>query len=192
MKKEVWKFINGYEGAYEVSNSGKVRSCNRTISCSNGRQLKRQGVILHPATNRDGYLQVALSKDNKLKSYLVHQLVGLAYIPNPENKYTLNHKDGIKANCAASNLEWATKAEQAQHSLRTGLRTMPNVWGGKTGGLHGAHKPVYQCTLNGTVIRRFESIVEAGTAVSIHPSGITGVCRGKHKTAGGYKWKFVE
>lgn len=116
---EIWKPVTGYEGLYEVSNSGYVHSINRIVTDINGITYKRKGVNLKPNKTKCGYLQVGLSKNNSLMSYTVHTLVAVAFIPNTENKPTVNHKDGNKLNNNDWNLEWATKSEQTIHALKT-------------------------------------------------------------------------
>jgi hypothetical protein len=187
---EIWKPVSGYKGLYEVSNIGNVHSINRYVTNINGITSKRKGVNLKPAPNKCGYLQVGLSKNNSLMSYLVHRLLAIAFIPNPENKPTVNHKDGIKTNNYDWNLEWATKSEQAIHSLNNNLRVMPNSWNGKFGSKHGASKRIVQYNIDGTLIGEHGSTIEAANKFNINPSGITGVLKGRHKTAGGYMWEY--
>lgn len=187
---ETWKDIEGYEGIYQVSDSGIVRSMKRTYYDSNGFLHNIKSRILKPATNKYGYLQVGLSLNCKINSYTIHTLVAKAFIPNPENKPTVNHVDGNKLNNNKTNLEWATKSEQAIHSLKTGLRTMPNAWIGKFGSKHGASKKVIQYRLNGELIKEYDSIIEAANENNINPTLISGVCKGKKKTSGGYIWKY--
>ena len=100
LPKRVWKDIPGYEGLYQVSNTGKVRSLNYR------RTGKKQ--ILKQYINNTGYKRVALRKNNKVKWYLVHRLVAQAFIPNPHNYPIINHKDENPANNAVWNLEWCT------------------------------------------------------------------------------------
>lgn len=189
---EIWKSIIGYENLYEISNIGNVRSLDRYFYDKNGKIYKRKGVYLTPAKNKYGYLQVSLSNNNKQCSHTIHTLVAKMFIPNPDNKPTVNHKDGNKLNNHYTNLEWATKSEQAMHSLEMNLRKMPNSWNGKFGGEHGASKVVNQYDKNGNFIKQFNSIIEASIAVNIHPGGITKVCKNIKHTAGGYKWKYNE
>lgn len=106
---EVWLPVPEYEG-YQVSNFGRVKSFK-----------SKMPRIIKPDIGR-GYLRVSLSKDDKKKHLSVHRLVALAFIPNSEEKTTVNHKDGIKFNCHVSNLEWATSSENRQHSIATGLQ----------------------------------------------------------------------
>jgi len=188
--KEIWKSIKGYENYYEVSNIGNVRSIDRIIVDKNGIIYHRKGIYLKPVKNKSGYMQVALSINNKLKSYTIHSLIAIAFIPNIKNSPTVNHIDGNKLNNTIINLEWATKSEQARHSLKLKLRSMPNSWNGKFGSLHGASKKVHQYSIDGHFIKEHNSIIEAAIEIGLHPSGITGVCKGKHKTAGGYVWKY--
>jgi hypothetical protein len=186
---EIWKAVIGYELNYEVSNCGNVRSKNRSTIGINGITYTHKSNPLRPAKNKHGYLQIALSLNNKLSSYCVHVLVAKAFIDNPENKPTVNHKDGIKTNNYVFNLEWATKSEQTIHALEHGLSIMPNTWTGKFGSKHGASKAVEQCTLDNVLIKTYNSIIEAANENHIDPTGITGVCIGRRKTAGGYIWR---
>ena len=118
---EIWKDIEGYEGLYQISNLGRVRSLARATT--SGKVLKQM--------KKHGYMNVCFSKNNVDKYFRVHRLVALAFIPNPENKPTVNHIDGNKANNNVSNLEWATHSENETHSYRS-LGKKPNrPWAGK-------------------------------------------------------------
>jgi hypothetical protein len=187
---EIWRSVLNYKGYYEVSNHGNVRSINRIIIDKNGNELHYKSRLLKPAPNKDGYLQVGLSRNSKINSYCVHQLEALAFIPNPENKPTVNHIDGIKANNYVDNLEWATKSEQAIHSLEHNLRTMPNAWIGKFGSKHCASKKVTQYTKDNVFINNYGSIIEAANINKVDAGTITKVCKGEKRTAGGYIWKY--
>ena len=107
--QEIWKPISGYDGLYEVSNIGNVRSI-------------KKGIILKPATNKFGYQIVGLSKNGKRKEGKVHRLVAKAFIDNPDNKKQVNHKDGNKKNNSVDNLEWVTNQENVIHAFKTGVR----------------------------------------------------------------------
>lgn len=188
---ETWKEIEGYEGVYEISNYGNVQSLNRTYVNKKGFIYKVKSKMLKPAKNKYGYLQVGLSLNCKISSFTIHTLVAKAFILNPNNKPTVNHKDGNKENNHTSNLEWATKSEQAIHSLEHNLRTMPNVWGGKFGSKHGASKEVEQCTLDGVLIKTYGSLIEAANENNMKDTTtIVGVCKGRKKTSGGYIWRY--
>ncbi len=113
---EEWRDIAGFEGLYQVSSLGRILRLPRMTS--DGRHLSAQ---LRAQSVETQYAQVELYKEGKGKMCLVHRLVAQAFIPNPENKPTVNHKDGNKLNNTVSNLEWATQQENNQHALRTGL-----------------------------------------------------------------------
>lgn len=188
---EIWKDVEGYKDVYQVSDLGNVRSLERSYLDSNGFNHNIKSRLLKPAKNKYGYLQVGLSLNCKTNSYTVHSLVAKAFIDNPDNKPTVNHKDGDKLNNNKTNLEWSTKSEQAIHAIDHNLRTMPNVWGGKFGSKHGASKEVEQCTLDGILIKTYGSIIEAAADNKMkNPSTITGVCKGKKKSSGGFKWRY--
>lgn len=119
---ENWKEVTGYEGMYEVSDLGNVRSVDRFVvhTKSTGFRIQK-GAIKKQGKNSDGYSTVVLFLKNKNKSYLVHRLIGIAFIPNPENKDTINHKDGNKSNNNLNNLEWNSHSENTKHAWRNGL-----------------------------------------------------------------------
>lgn len=104
-----------------VDSNGSIRTLKHTKVRSNGRVDNRSGRVLKQKINRYGYGEVTLSSDGKRKTYLVHRLVAAAFIPNPENKQTINHKDGNKLNNHVNNLEWATQKENQQHKWQYGL-----------------------------------------------------------------------
>jgi len=109
--EERWLPVAGFDGAYEVSNLGRVRSLARTIIRSNGRPLTIQRRILRPTTNpENGYLAVSLWRDNIGTSWSVHALVAKAFVPNPENLPEIDHEDRNPANPSASNLRWSTRS----------------------------------------------------------------------------------
>lgn len=105
----------------KVSDDGEMFSLDKTTVRSNGRLDNRKGKQLKPVINRYGYKQVTLSSKGERKTYLVHQLVARTFIPNPENKETVNHINGNKLDNHISNLEWATSKEQKDHAIRNGL-----------------------------------------------------------------------
>jgi hypothetical protein len=112
--KEQWKTIAGFE-AYEVSDMGRVR---RVVPDKFG----RFGHVMKPATKRGGYLGLSLWQDRKYTNVQVHILVAKAFLLNPSNLPEVNHKDGIKTNIKASNLEWKTRAGNERHAVKLGLR----------------------------------------------------------------------
>lgn len=115
--KEVFKPIKGYEGLYEISNLGRVKSLPKII----GKRTKHE-TILKSRISTQGYEMVTLCKESKSFNASVHRLVAEAFIPNPNNKATVNHVDGNKLNNDISNLEWSTQSENNFHAYKTGLK----------------------------------------------------------------------
>lgn len=121
MINEIWKDIPGYEGLYQVSNLGEVRSLPRYEKDKNEKVYKRKGVILNKTKTTTGYYKVELCKNGTKKSLKVHRLVALAFIVNTFNKPFINHKDGNQLNNVVDNLEWCTQSENVQHAHDIGL-----------------------------------------------------------------------
>lgn len=120
--EEVWKDIKSYEGIYMVSNFGRIKSLTRIIEYENGRHRPFEGCLMNGGKTPTGYCFVALRKNNKNKyQQYIHRLVAIAFIPNPENKKTVNHIDGDKSNNYVNNLEWNTCSENTLHAFKTGL-----------------------------------------------------------------------
>ena len=114
--KETWKKIPGFP-RYKISNSGKL------ISFVNGRWpgKKTKGHLITPRLNKDGYVLYRLNENNRRYNVTAHRLVAFAFIPNPESKLEVNHKDGDKENNTTANLEWVTKSENHKHDYKIGL-----------------------------------------------------------------------
>lgn len=170
--KEIWKDIPGYKGFYKVSNLGRVKSF-----------LKSHERILKPTLINTGYLSLVLMKNKSRKTFNIHRLIALAFIPNPENKRTVNHKNGIKSDNRIDNLEWATYSENTKHAYDIGLIK------------HLSSKdnplsiPVYQYTKEGKFLRKYDSENQAAKISGLTQSHINMNTLGKCKTAKGYIWK---
>ena len=163
---EVFRDIPGYEGLYQVSNLGNVKSLGNGDNNSNvgkERMLKLQ-------KDKDGYLTVFLSIHNYKKLHKVHRLVAQAFLPNPNNYPQINHIDENKTNNNVDNLEFCT----AQYNID-----------------YSQSKPVCQYSLDGIYIATYKSIKEASKQTGINQGDISCCCRGKYKTSGGYIWKYV-
>ena len=168
---EVWKDIAGYEGLYQVSNLGRVKSLYT-------------GNMLKMLPHSTGYYAVALYKKRIPKRCIVHRLVAMAFIENPENKPTVNHKNGNKHDNRVNNLEWATHQEQQQHALKTGLKVGVNYKNNKLS------IPVAQYTLGMDLIKVYPSMNEAERN-GFSCAEICRCCKGKKKTHRGYIWKYA-
>lgn len=123
---EVWKDIKGYENVYQVSSFGNVRSLERYKQGPRGTLRLVKGTLLKLRTKKSGYLDVHLRTLKNLYPS-VHTLVAKTFLPNPDNKRTVNHKNGIKTDNNISNLEWATESEQMLHAIQLGLYTPPDI-----------------------------------------------------------------
>lgn len=120
LENEIWKPVAGYEGIYEISSFGRLKTLSRRVNSWRGGRVINEK-IRKVGKWANAYPTYILSKMNANKMYLAHRLVAEAFIPNPENKPEVNHVDGDKSNSKATNLEWCTSSENAQHSYNTGL-----------------------------------------------------------------------
>lgn len=120
---EVWKDVPGYDGNYEASNKGRLRSKNRTIYYKDGRVRKHNGRMMEGTLTPNGYMQVSLSKNSKRVSTSLHRIVAHTFLGEPEKDYVVNHKDGNRTNNVVENLEWVTQRENVIHAFETGLVT---------------------------------------------------------------------
>ena len=161
MKKEYWKPVVGYEGHYQVSNFGRVKS------------IKFGKEIILKQKIKGGYYYVNLSKNGILKTYLVHRLVAEAFIDNTDNLPCVNHKDEDKTNNSVDNLEWCTQSYNINYGTRTEKYS----------------KKVYQYTLEGEFVKEWKSIAECGRN-GFNRGNVWMCCRGELKTHQNFIWKY--
>ena len=173
-----WKNIPGYDGAYQVSDQGEIRSVDRMVTMimkGTPCQSFRPGHVVIPSMTKGGYFEVVLYKGGKGVHHLVHRLVASAFVPNPLGLPQVNHLDENKGNNTASNLGWCTAQENSAYGTRPKrLQTR-----------------VAMFTTNGYRVREFESVRDAATFVRCDYTTIVHCCRGKQKTAKGYVWKYL-
>lgn len=186
---EEWRTIPGYEGYYEVSNMGRVRSLDRIKRSGYGSTSKIKGKVLKPGRTLRGYTQVNLYKDGNSEMLLLHRIVAKVFIPNNDSKEkrTVNHIDGNKENNCINNLEWATYSENHIHAFKHGLRHWKDGMGLKS-------IPVVQLNREtGEFIAEYPSIASAGRTFDTDvTSSIRDCCNGKLHHTKGYKWMFKE
>lgn len=175
-EKEIWKSIENYDGLYEVSNFGCVRSLDRIVF-QQGRNQVYRGTIMTPFKNNRGYYCIRLSKENKKKTFSVHRLVAKAFIPNPKNYPCVNHKDENPQNNNVQNLEWCTNEYNVNYGTATYRRAI------KMG------KCVAQYNKNGKLVSTFYSVNEAERGTNIK---IGDAVKNNNHTAGGFFWRFYE
>lgn len=183
---EVWKDIEGYEGIYQVSNLGRVRSLDRKVATVHSALRTIKGKTLVPWTDKYGYLHVNLWSECKMKSQMVHRLVAGAFIPNPDNMQEVNHKDEDKKNNRADNLEWCNTRYNINYGTRTKKVSTTRISQAILG------KGVEQLTISGEHVRTYDSIREASRATGADKAVIVRCCKGKTQTAGGYRWRYIE
>lgn len=188
---EIWKDIPGYEGEYQASDRGRIRSKDKIIksSCRNGGSRLRQGKILKLNKKKDGYLDACLSKDGVVKTHKAHRLIAMAFLERPEGKNYINHKNLNKTDNRVTNLEWVTASENSKHAIDSkafipiGIKNRKEIVCVETG-------------------QRFESSYKAAEWLNDLEYGnskdtpcmsrrIRACCTGRQSTAYGYKWRDI-
>lgn len=182
---ECWRWIPGYEGIYQVSTRGRVRSVDRWVTAKDGRKRFWKGSILKPKRNKRGYLYVDLCRNSKHRTFYVHRLVLEVWGDgNPENKPQVNHINECKTDNEVYNLEWATAKENITWGTAT-KRIAATLLNGKQSKAVQALNPE-----TGEVVREFPSAMEAGRN-GFRNGAISLCCRGiRLKTHKGYKWRY--
>lgn len=172
---EIWKDIKGFEGIYKVSNYGRIKS------------IIRYKKMMKTALDRSGYLKICLT-DSKHKKHTIkiHRLVAENFIPNTENKEQVNHIDGNKENNRVDNLEWCSQSENMIHAFKNNL-----IHRGK-GKESPRARAVNQYSLDGKFIKRWDCIADAERELKLSKNNISTCCKGKRKTAHGFKWEYFE
>lgn len=174
--KEIWKDIKEYQGKYQVSNLGKIRTLikwdlNKRKYIATIKNIKLR-------KDKDGYILVDLHKNNKTKTFKVHRLVAEAFISNPNNYPQINHKNEIKNDNRVENLEWCSNEYNARYGTKNQRAAEKNK------------KKVLQYDLKGNFIEEYSSLTEAGIKNNMNIANISAVCIGKAKTSYGYIWRY--
>lgn len=195
--QEIWKDIDGYEGYYQISNLGRVKSLSRKIYKSNGEFYRtKTEKIKVPKTTKDGYNAITLSVNCKNKTFSIHSLVANAFIVKPNSKdfLEINHIDANRKNNNVDNLEWVTHKENVAHSVALGN------YNGHNGEKNGRCVPVTVYTIDGKKVKSFKYLNQCANwlkkNVIIRSNNIQQIAshikqRGKHGLpCYGYKYKF--
>lgn len=188
--QEIWKDIKNYEGSYQVSNLGRVRSLERYVITKKGYRLHIEQKIINQRTSNCGYKRVELNKNGKSKAYSIHRLVAQAFLVDFNENLQVNHKNGIKSDNRLENLEMLTASENQLHSYRI-LKTKPSMQG-KFGSNHVHSIKINQYNKENILIKSWNSIIEASQQLNINASCISNNCRNRRKSAGGYIWKYAD
>ena len=178
MKNEEWRDVVGYEGLYQVSDQGRVKSLERKVPKWDGERTVKER-ILKPAPTKYGYLQFNLYAGGKQKALTVHRLVCEAFHENPDNKQEVNHINENKTDNRACNLEWCTRTENCNHGSRNERVAKAQS------------KPVAQYAQDGELIKVWPSTMEVGRQTSFSQGYISLAANGKHKQAYGFIWKYI-
>ena len=167
---EAWKDVVGYEGKYQVSNKGRIRSLP-----TKSKTKYFSGKVLSMAVDSIGYMVVTLSR----RTYKVHRLVAFAFIDNPNNYPCVNHKDENKTNNNIENLEWCTYEYNCNYGTRN-KRISQNEG-----------RKIIQYDLTGNEIRQWKSIADAARCFGVARTTICGCCAGRQHTSCGYVWRYA-
>ena len=173
--EEIWKDIPNYDGLYQVSNLGNVKSLNRYVrTCGNAKRLVKEK-ILKATLDNTGYYVVGLYKNNIQSNYHIHRLVIEAFIPNTQNKPQVNHIDGNKLNNCLDNLEWCTASENGIHAYNHNLNK--------------SRKEINQYDLGGNFVKKWDSIKDAQAFYKT--THISECCHHKRKQCKDYIWRYA-
>lgn len=174
LEKEIWKDIPNYEGLYQVSNLGRIKSLERIDALGNRRKEK----ILKPQISNNGYYRVQLCKNSKVRFYLVHRLVWIAFNGQISESIQVNHINEIKTDNRLENLNLMTCKENINYGSRN-ERVSKKL-----------SKVVLQFTLDNILIKEYHNTMQVARENGFNQGHISDCCNGKRKTAHGFKWKY--
>ena len=172
--QEIWKDIKGFEGMYQVSNMGNVKSLNYNHT--------NESKMLIPLKRKDGYLKVRLYKNKGYGTFFVHRLVAETFIKKVPNKIIINHKDGNKSNNRVNNLEWCTQKENVNHAYKIGRKKLTRYYG--------RTRIVGQYDLNNNLIKIWETLSDIEKELGFDDSAIWCCCNNKTKKSYNFIWKY--
>lgn len=191
-KMEEWRDIKGYEGYYQVSNEGRIKGMKRTIISSIGIIRRVKESIRKTIKDKNGYLSVQLCKDGKAQCFFIHRLVATAFLPNPNNYPVVNHKDENPSN----NFVWVNSdgsVDPERSNLEWCDSSYNNTYGSRIEKVNKkTSKKVLQYSLQGILLKEYQSVSEAARELGFNHQLISACCRGYNDitTAYGYIWKY--
>lgn len=182
---EIWKDVQGYEGLYQVSNLGRVKSLSRFHNNKTVGFISKERILI-PRENpgRCNYFRVMLYRNKVPHSIMIHRLVADAFIPKIPGKDYVNHIDGDKQNNIVQNLEWCSLKENVQHAFSTGLNRA------RKGKENIKSRKIEQWTLDGNHLCTWYGLGDIYRNLGINRGNVEACLEGKRKTAGGFKWKL--
>ena len=178
---EIWKPIKGFEGLYEISNLGRVKTIGR--KAKNGTFFPTKLLKLKP--NKMGYILVALHKDGKIKRVGLHRLVAIHFIPNPNNYQIVNHLDRNPSNCRVDNLEWCTQSHNCRWDGALERRAKAQINRKDVSNL------VNQYTLDGEFVMEWQSLAEIQRTLNYNVGNICKHIKGQFSQMYGYIWRYA-
>lgn len=176
--QEIWEDIKGFEGYYQISNLGNVKSLCRVVK--RGKNYKPVNERILKPYYHDGYPEVVLSINGNPRTFSIHRLVAEAFIPNPNKLPIINHKDENPSNNRVDNLEWCTYSYNLAYNDARVKAAVPK------------RKAIRQYTKDGVFIKEWSHARDAAEALKLNKRAIYECCKGRCKTSGGYIWKRVE
>lgn len=195
---EIWKEIKGYEGKYEVSNFGQIKSVSRTIVPGLGSGYISKERILKPQKCSNGYLFICLSSKGIVKQILIHRLVAFAFVEGYKSGYEVNHLDEVKTNNHADNLQWTSHKNNINHGTAIARRVMnsdfrgdKNPMYGRSGKSNALSKAISKITSQGLVVAKYDSINDAAKVNGFNASHIGKAVNNKIDSAYGFKWEQI-
>lgn len=188
MEQEIWKDIEWYEWLYQVSNLGRVKRLEKVINNQRWLFILEEQIL--KGSMSLWYKRVTLSKNLIKKDYKIHRLIAQAFIPNPDNKPFINHKNWIRNDNTIDNLEWCTPKENVNHSYKVLLNKSP-MYGRKWALSHISIKR-NQYDLEWNFIKTWDSWADIQRELWIHRGDISKCCKWKLKTAWGFIWKYLQ
>ena len=201
MESEIWKPVIGFEGLYEVSSCGRVKTVPHYTKRGNSEHASVKERLLKFFLSEKGYYCIKLRKDGRAIHRKVHRLVAEAFIPNPENKPQIDHIDTNKLNNEVLNLRWATPSENKNNALTRELHSRIQsqadviekcMSGREINNRKTRRRAVRQYDNSGNLISEYVSMTEAQKATGIKSSFISSACSHKIHFAGGYRWEYAD